>query len=152
MKNFLLAIIFLTSGALAQTISPVWIEGGKGKASGDVTLTNNYLMPVTSTIEAVSVHIIEGKPIPMATLDPGISVRLANGSARIAPKDSHEFSYKVQCAQIPCFVTFLIATTVGHTNEGLALTVMQNSSVYLCQKAKDCRRSIFQAAGVTLPK
>jgi hypothetical protein len=75
------------------------------------------------------------------------SVTLSETSARLSPRETHEFSYKISCAQMPCEISFLSSMIVGHTAQGLQIRVILDSAVYVCTKSKGCRAGIIAASG-----
>jgi hypothetical protein len=145
----LLEILFSGLSVSAQTVSPVIVECGK-KCNGAFSVTNNGLTPLAVTVEARSFSLnIEGHAT-YRTLDASANLKLDEGSARIAPKGTHTFSYELKCFAAPCSVTLLSSMVVGHTADGIWVRVQLPHTVYACEKQKDCRKSVRAAAGITV--
>ena len=144
-RRMLASVIFmLLSSAMlsAQTISPVVSEYGGKKASGSFTVTNNALVPLTVVVEPPqSLSFINGKP-HLGALDPTVHLTLEEMSAKVGAKQSHEFSYKLECDTQPCAVTIYTTITGPHTASGLAVAIHLPHVSYLCDKSKGCRSSM----------
>jgi hypothetical protein len=125
----------------AQTISPLNAEFGK-KADSTFTITNNKLQPISATVRSFSFSMDATGGMVVRPLDAGVHVQLDSSSARIDAKQSHIFSYRVTCDKLPCNVTFM-ASTLGHTDRGMAVARSLEHTIYICQKHKGCRTSIL---------
>jgi hypothetical protein len=144
-----LQFLFFGSAASAQTVSPIIVECGK-KCRGEFSLTNNGLTPLAVSIEAHSFSLDTLGHATNRSLDPGVDLRLEEGSARISPKGTHTFAYQLKCSVPPCSVALLASMVVGHTEEGILVRVQLAHTVYACEKQKDCRKRVRAAAGVTV--
>lgn len=133
--------------ATGQTIAPLTAEFGK-KADGYFTVTNNTLSPVVVTVEARSFDAdADGRQV-FRPLDPGIHVKLDSTSARIGAKSPHIFSYRVECDSRPCRVSFVTRMTAGRTAEGMEVALHLPHTVYVCDKEKDCRKTVLESMHV----
>ena len=152
--TMVLLIASASSAASAQTVSPILNECGK-KCSGTFTIQSNVLIPMAVTVEPYSFSLDKaGKHL--RPLDSTTHVKLSETSARLGPKETHEFSYKIICDSLPCSVAFLSGMIVGHTqvsqdNPVLAIRLILDHSVYACARQKNCRKSIIAASGYTGP-
>lgn len=146
----LLELLGFAIAASAQTVGPLIAEGGRGKAKGEFTVTNNGVTPLITTVEAVSFRLTaEGKSVYGPLDATKVTVKLAESSAKIGARQNHVFAYEVQCFQTPCTVALLPRMVTGvRTAEGLQLGIIIPHSVYLCDKAKGCRASVRKAAGI----
>ncbi len=148
-----LDLLLFAAAASAQTVSPIIAEGGKGKAKGGFTVTNNGVVPMVVTVQAMTFHLMpEGKAIYLP-LESDVAVKLTETSAKIGARQNHVFAYEVQClSQQPCLIAFLPRMVTGlHTTEGIQLGLIIPHSVYLCpsqEKAKGCRTRVRIAAGI----
>jgi hypothetical protein len=133
----------------AQTVSPIIVECGK-KCRGEFSITNNGLTPLAVTVEARSFSLDTLGHATNRPLDPGVDLKLEEGSARISPKGTHAFGYQLKCSVPPCSVALLSSMVVGHTAEGILVRVQLAHTVYICEKQKDCRKKVRLAAGVTV--
>jgi uncharacterized protein (UPF0212 family) len=145
----LFELLFLGLSVSAQTVSPVIVECGK-KCSGAFSVTNNGLTPLAVTVEARSFSMDTQGHATYRTLDAAADLKLDEGSARIAPKGIHTFSYELKCSAVPCSVTLLSSMVVGRTADGIMVRVQLPHTVYACEKQKDCRKSVRAAAGITV--
>ena len=143
-----LELWFFGLSVAAQTVSPVIVECGK-KCNGAFSVTNNGLTPLAVTVEARSFSMDTQGHATYRTLDEAADLKLDEGSARIAPKGTHTFSYQLKCSAVPCSVTLLSSMVVGHTADGIWVRVQLPHTVYVCEKQKDCRKSVRAAAGIT---
>src|SRR6266404_3219181 len=125
MKRIFLFVILELLGfaiaASAQQISPLIAEGGKGRARGEFTVTNNGVQPLITTVEA---HLFKLTPEGASVylpLDTTVNVKLMETSAKVGARQNHVFAYEVQCfSDSPCLVAFLPRMTTGaRTTEGL---------------------------------
>jgi hypothetical protein len=135
-----LAFVYVAHG---QTISPVVQECGR-KCSGTFKLTNNGLDPMAVIVTSQSFTIVNGKQV----FGDAASVTLSETSARIGPKQAHDFDVKIRCLQTPCAVQLSVAMMLGHTVEGLAVRGILPEVFYVCDKSKDCRKKTLMAGGV----
>ena len=145
----LLELLFFGLSASAQTVSPVIVECGK-KCNGAFSVTNNGLTPLAVSVEARSFSMDTEGHATYRTLDAAADLELDEGSARIAPKGTHTFSYQLKCSAVPCSVTLLSSMVVGHTADGIWVRVQLPHTVYACEKQKECRKSVRAAAGITV--
>jgi hypothetical protein len=135
----IIAIALLLVGcAAAQEISPVIGECGL-KCSGEFTIRNLSTKPLITTISVFSFSMKDGKPV-QRELDKTTQVKLNEMSARLSPLGSHTFSYKLFCDTEPCMTKFVAGFIMGRTNEGVEVIIHLPTTVYSCQKAKDCRK------------
>jgi hypothetical protein len=155
MRYLIIAILLLASAGItkSQTVGPLVAEGGKGRARGEFTVTNNGVIPMITTVRVMQFKLTpEGKSI-FLPLDNTISVKLGESSAKVGARQEHSFSYEILCLRTePCLVAFLprMVTSV-HTTEGIQVGLIIPHSVYLCadqEKAKGCRARVRKAAGI----
>lgn len=138
----------LASLSHAQTISPVWNEC-KVKCSGEFSVINNSVQPMTVTIEPHMFAFGADGKATMTPIDPAVvEVKLAETSARLSPQETHAFEYRVKCLKTPCMVTFLSGMVIGHTKEGMAVRLVLNSSLYVCDREKGCRAGLIPSDAV----
>ena len=135
--------------ASAQTISPIIVECGT-KCRGEFSVTNNGLTALAVTVEARSFSLDTVGHAMNRPLDPGVELKLEEGSARISPKGTHTFGYQLKCSVPPCSVALLSSMVVGHTAEGILVRVQLAHTIYICEKQKNCRKKVRAAAGVTV--
>lgn len=145
-----LYLTLIAIAATAQTVGPLVAEGGRGKAKGEFTVTNNGVTPLITTVEAVSFRLTaEGRSVYGPLDATKVTVKLLEASAKIGARQNHVFAYEVQCLQTPCTVALLPRMVTGpRTAEGLQLGIIIPHSVYLCDKAKGCRASVRKLAGI----
>jgi hypothetical protein len=93
-------VLFFGLGISAQTVSPLIVECGK-KCRGEFSITNNGLTPLAVTVEARSFSLDTLGRATNRPLDPGVDLKLEEGSARVAPKGTHIFAYQLNCAAPP---------------------------------------------------
>src|SRR5579862_7567697 len=141
-------VLFFGLGISAQTVSPLIVECGK-KCRGEFSITNNGLTPLAVTVEARSFSLDTLGRATNRPLDPGVDLKLEEGSARVAPKGTHIFAYQLRCSAPPCSVALLSSMVVGHTAQGVLVRVQLAHTVYACEKQKNCRKSVRAMAGVT---
>jgi hypothetical protein len=153
------ALLFLSlclcPTAKNQTISPIHAEFGK-KAVGSFNYTNDTLQPMAVTLESYNFSIDKDGQ-HLRPLDSTTHIQLSETSARLGPKETHEFAYKLTCDVLPCEVSVLIGGVVGHTQGDKDHPVMQirlilDHAIYLCLKAKGCRAGIIAASGYKGPQ
>ena len=84
----LTVIILAATNCHGQTISPAISECKGPRCRGEITLTNNQIIPMAFWIEAQSVSGDKGK-IFYLHLDPSATVKLSSTSARLSPKQSY---------------------------------------------------------------
>ena len=146
----LVGAVALCCAALAhgQTISPLIAECGH-KCSGEFSIKNNGLAPLTVTLQpySFSLDAKTGRSI-YRPVDSTVDLRLDEMSARVGPQSDHTFGYRIRCNQSPCLVAILATMTVGHTQQGIAVRVQLPESIYSCDKAKNCRANTRKAAGL----
>jgi hypothetical protein len=139
----LLVLLLLTATAHSQTISPVTSEYGGKKAVGSFSIRNDGLIPITAVVEPPqSLSVINGK-LQLRPTDHGVYLTLAEMSARIGAKQSHQFDYKLTCDVKPCAVATFVTITGPHATNGLAVAIHLPHTAYFCQKQKGCRASII---------
>src|SRR5580692_5671021 len=105
-SQLLLQLLFFGLTVSAQTVSPMIVECGK-KCRGEFSITNNGLTPLAVTVEARSFSLDTLGRARNRPLDPGVDLKLEEGSARISPKGTHAFGYQLKCSVPPCSVTIL---------------------------------------------
>ena len=147
--SLLFVQFFFIGLAVGQTVSPVIVECGK-KCRGEFSITNNGLTPLAVSVEARSFSLDTLGHATNRPLDPGVDLKLEEGSARIAPKGTHTFGYQLKCSVRPCSVALVSSMVVGRTAEGILVRVQLAHTVYACEKQKDCRKQVRTAAGVTV--
>jgi|ERR1700722_2909491 hypothetical protein len=145
----LLQFSFLGLVVSAQTVSPIIVECGK-KCRGEFSITNNGLTALAVTVEARSFSLDTLGHATNRPLDPSVELKLEEGSARISPKGTHIFGYQLKCSAPPCSVTILSSMVAGHTAEGILVRVQVAHTIYVCEKQKNCRKTVRAAAGVTV--
>src|SRR3984893_15062369 len=141
--------LFFGLAVSAQTVSPIIVECAK-KCRGEFSITNDGLTPLAVSIEARSFSLDALGHATNRALDPGVDLKLEEGSARISPKGTHTFGYQLKCTVPPCSVALLSTTGVWPTDEGLLVRVQLAHTVYACEKQKNCRKQVRAAAGVTV--
>jgi hypothetical protein len=154
LKWFVFTILYLSALAYAvsaQTVGPLVAEGGKGKAHGEFTVTNNGVQPLVATVTAMTFKLAsDGKAIYLP-LEATSVVKITDTSAKVGARQSHSFGYEVQCmSDKPCLIAFLPRMVTGlHTTEGIQIGLVIPSVVYLCpDKGKGCRQRVRLAAGI----
>lgn len=151
MKTFLLtAVVLIGSTVRAQTIQPL-IQECNRKCSGSFSITNNAVIPMAATIEAFQFSL-DSKGQHFRNLDTA-HVTLSDTSARLGPRETRELNYKIRCDAIPCEVAILATMVLGNTRNSSGTGVIQvrlalQETVYVCDKSKNCRRSILDEAGL----
>ena len=145
-----LELLGFAVAASAQSVSPLVAEGGKGKAKGAFTVTNNGVQPLLTTVEAVSFRFsAEGKPVWIPVDPAKVSVKVDQSSFKVGPRQTHTVSYDIECHVTPCTVALLPRMVQGvHIEEGVQVGVIIPHAIYLCDKAKGCRDSIRKSYGV----
>ena len=136
--------------ATAQSISPLTNECGP-KCSGEFTVSNLGLTPLVVTITAESFSPGPGGGTSRP-LDSTVHVSLDSTSARISPKGSYTFGYKIHCDQLPCQIRFRPSMTAGKTSQGIQVRLILGHATYVCQKTRNCRIETLRAAGVIQAK
>lgn len=156
LKWIFVAILYLglvTCAAVGQTVSPLVAEGGKGKAKGEFTVTNNSVQPLIVSITAMSFKLKADGSSLYYPLENTVGLKMGETSSRIGARQSRTFSYEIQCfSEQPCLVAFLPRmVALQHTAAGVQVGVVIPHSVYLCpgqEKAKGCRERVRKAAGL----
>lgn len=132
----------LASVMHGQTISPVYTEC-RVKCSGSFDITNNSLIPMVVSVEPRKLSFTD-TTANFTALDPNVvEIKLSETSARLSPRETHSFDYKVKCLKTPCAVTFQAGMIIGHTKDGMAVKLILSSNLYICEKEKGCRMSIL---------
>lgn len=153
MKYFF-ALLFLSASlaptAYNQTVSPITAQYGR-KANGSFQIQNNTVQPMVVSLEVYSFSL-DSKGQHFRKLDDSTHVTLSETSARLSPKEIHEFTYRMVCQTAPCEVSILSGMIVGKTQEGIQVRLVLPHSVYMCEKAKRCREQILQDAGLLAKK
>lgn len=140
----LLVLSLVTAGSLrAQGVTPIVAEFGGHHARGHFTVTNDSVRPIAVTVEATSLTFDKGAPT-WSPLSADVHVKLSESSVRVGPKSSHDFEYEVTCPA-SCAVTFKARLVVAQRADGVRLAVTVPSTVYVCEKQKDCRQSVIGA-------
>lgn len=140
-------ILLIATACFGQTVSPVLVEGKGPHVKGEITVTNNQLIPMGLILEAQSVVVVSGQTF-YQHLDPSINVKLGAMSARLSPKQSYVVPYEITCAAMPCVVNIGATFTGLHTKDGLAIALHLPHVVYVCQKARGCRDSVRHGWGL----
>ena len=140
-----LGALLITSFCHAQMISPA-ISECRTHCRGEMTLTNNQVVPLAVYIEPQSVTAGDVGRIFYKHLDPNVIVRLSSTSARLSPHQAYIVDYEIIC-QSDCVVNFSATFTGLHSN-GLAVALHVGNIVYLCDKQKDCRKQTRQKLGL----
>jgi hypothetical protein len=154
LKWFLFGLLYLglvVYAASAQSVSPLVAEGGKGKARGEFTVTNNGVQPLIVTVQPMSFKLRPGGTSLYYFLENTVGLKMNETSARIGAKQTHTFGYVIEChSEQPCLVAFLPRmVALQKTTTGFQVGVVIPHSVYLCpDKAKDCRARVRKAAGI----
>jgi hypothetical protein len=149
----LYAFLILASGVLAQTVSPITVEAGKGRAKAFFTARNDSIAETqVVTVVANSFTMgVDGHPV-FRSLDPGVTVELNATSAKLGPNQQHIFDYNVRCEQ-QCAVAFLVTFSGRHISEGLQLAIHLATGVYVCEdSAKNCRARMRSSWGLATPQ
>lgn len=101
MKRILIAVLLFAgvAGVVgAQTISPISQDFGKGKASSDVTITNDGLQTISVSFWVATFTVENGQKISKTLAEtPGVTVKLSTTSLKIPPKQSRVVSYDAKC-------------------------------------------------------
>ena len=145
MKRMLLFFVF--AGSLsAQMISPLTQEAKGPRARGEITITNQGLVPMAVVLEAATLSATNGKPtyVPLH----GVQLKLSEQSARLGPKQTRMISYDAKCDQLPCAFTVFAKFVQGHTAQGIAVAIHLPSTMYVCEKKKGCRESTLRSLGI----
>src|SRR5258708_6021449 len=127
----LLALLFLSFTADAQTVSPVIAEY-KGKARGEFTVQNNGLTPLTVNIEPLSFTVDDkGQPrfTPLDTAH--VHLKMDSFTVRIGAKQEHRFFYEVRCDRLPCWLSIYSTMVTGKTLQGIAVALHLPHTIYL---------------------
>jgi hypothetical protein len=147
MKRVFLAVAAMLSATVsmsAQTVSPVIVQTAIKTGSvvqGSFWIHNEGMIPLNVSIEPKSFSADEnGKP-SFRSLDPAIHVRLSEMSGRVGPKSSREFSYAIQCEQLPCWLSIYSTMVVGHTDQGVAVAIHLPHTIYLTDKNNALRKA-----------
>jgi hypothetical protein len=147
MKRLALSLL-VASSVCAQTISPVIVEYGHGKADGQFTVTNNSLVSSAVTIEPKSFSIVPNSIPIYRPLDSTVHLALSESSAFVGARQTHTFYYSIKCDVLPCLVVLDAGVTTGQkTQEGLIIRALVPHVVYICEKQKGCRQSVRKASG-----
>jgi|SRR5882762_2308284 len=144
--RYLAVLFFLASTLHAQQISPVAQEAKGPRARGEITVTNQGVVPMAVVLEPVSLSAANGKPtwLPLH----GVSLKLSEQSARLGPKQTRAISYDATCQQLPCAFTVFAKFVGGHTSQGVAVAIHLPSTIYVCEKKKGCRESTLRSLGL----
>ncbi len=146
---FIIGVFFaLLSAASGQTISPLIGECGGKKCVGQFTVTNNNIVPMAVSIETYVISFdAKGEPV-RHPLDSTTHVKLSETSARIPPRQPHEFSYTASCDVLPCVLAFGAVMSAGHTDSGIQAKLVLLTALYVCEQSKGCRASVRKAYGL----
>jgi hypothetical protein len=134
-----LALLFTPGIAHCQQISPTAEEFGKGHAKGFFTVSNLGVQPLTVSVAAQDMTVSpDGHPVLSATK---VSVTFKEPQFKLGPKAIHYVNFDAACADAaPChFVLFASFSPLAHS-EGLTIVEKLGSSVYICDKQKNCRK------------
>lgn len=147
MKFLLIAILFCSTAAYSQTISPVISEAKGPRVRGEFSVTNNSIVPLAVYIEPQNLIANSGKLLALH-LDPGTNILLTDSSIKLGPRQSWTVGYQITCTAMPCVVNFG-TTFSGLHSQGLAVALHLGSVVYVCSdKSKGCRERIRVGWGV----
>lgn len=135
-----IALFCLQGAVWAQSISPVVQECGR-KCSGEFVVTNNEVIPMATTVDLFAFTYVEGKP-RYGPLPAGMHVEMSETSARIPPRASHEFAYRIRCDTLPCAVGIQWSMVHGHVDGGVVTGLRFITTVYQCEKQRGCRDSV----------
>jgi hypothetical protein len=141
MKRVALIALILSGIAVAQTISPVNSEHSRKKIRTEFSLSNDGFTPLSVTLEPMSLTIVDGKPV-VAELAADTHVKLSEYSARIGAKQIHTFAVDASCPSNCAFIVFTTFVT-GHTDDGVAIATHLGTTMYACDRAKNCRQSFL---------
>lgn len=151
MRNILMvvALSLCGSAAMAQQITPIYAEGKIKSARGSFTVSNLTIQNVPVTIEPKELvgATKDGNEI-FAPLSSNVHLSLPDSSAVLPPKGSRQFDYKLSCDHSPCAVTFWTALQVGKTKEGITVQTIMMSTIYACDRTKNCRAETRKAMGL----
>jgi hypothetical protein len=142
----LFGILFSTH---AQTISPLVSQYAKKARGAQVHLVNNGLLPTNVTIEAKSLEFKNGVPVRFLPLDPSVHLKLSATSARLVPKQDYTFWYDASCDKAPCSFAIFATFYAPHADKGIAVAVHMMSTVYICDKIKNCRELAIAQSTLT---
>lgn len=144
----LIALCLISGFAHGQTVSPVIVESRGPRVKGEVTFSNDQLVPLSLVIEPKTVKVVSGVPLYLH-LESGVSVKLDTSSARLGPRQRFVVGYEIQCAAMPCAVSLQGTFTGLHTRDGLAIALHLPHVVYICAKQKGCRDEVRKSWGVS---
>jgi len=146
---FLLVLIGLTAlVAQGQTISPLVGECGGKKCSGQFTVTNNQILPMAVSIDVYAISFDASGNVVRHPLDATTHVKLSETSARVAPRQAHEFSYTASCDALPCVLGFGAVMSAGHVDNGIQAKLVLITGLYICETQKGCRASVRAKYGL----
>jgi hypothetical protein len=149
----ILVFLFVVASASAQvSISPL-SESFAKKASSQITLQNDGLIPVVATLSAQTLGLTsEGKAAPLP-LSKDVTVNLHDLSGKIEPGTSRTFDYDIRCARCVVMVIATItpiekhekATDDGEVTAGMRIRTALATVAYVCPRLKEngvtCRDS-----------
>jgi hypothetical protein len=154
LKHFfatLLLSLCLCPVAKNQTVFPLTAEYGKGKAAGSFAVRNDGLQPIFVTVEPQS-FTLDKNGQHVSKLSPDVHVTLSETSFRIPPRSTEVVNYKIKTDSTPQMLLLAAGMTIGHTSEGIAVRVWLPTALYICDKAKDCRKNSLDRAGLLVQK
>jgi hypothetical protein len=146
-----LALLFTSGIAHCQQISPTAEEFGKDHAKGFFTVQNNGSAPLSVSVEAQDMTISpNGQPVLSAT---SVSVKFREPQFKLGPNAVHYVNFDAACATAaPChFVLFASFSPLAHSN-GLTVVEKLGSSVYICEKQKNCRKDTIAQLNFPAPQ
>lgn len=153
MRHVILMILILSGAGVvkSQTVAPLTTEYGKGRAAGSFSLRNDSLQPIFVTVEPQSFSLDKnGQHI--TKLNPDVHVTLSESSFRIPPRSTEVVNYKIKTDSTPQMLLLAAGMTIGHTSEGIAVRVWLPTAIYICDRAKDCRKNSLDRAGLLVQK
>jgi hypothetical protein len=148
MKKYIPVFLLFASTLQAQSISPLVNECAK-KCSGSFTVTNNSLHPLNVVLQKNGFTVSSNGTPTLTPVPPGMDVALGQASAVLPIKGSHTFFYKVKCDTLPCHlqVVALFTNKEKVPGTGLKLALGLPTSIYVCEKKKDCRSNTLRSYG-----
>ena len=135
-------ILLLSAVASAQTISPLNSEHSRKKIRGEFSLSNDSFTPLMTTLETMSLTIVDGKPV-VTDLAPTTHVKLSQYSATIGVKQIRTFAVNASCESDCAFIVFASFVS-GHLDNGITIATHVGTTFYACEKQRGCRASFLR--------
>ena len=150
-RAILILVLTLPTAALGQSIGPISQDFGHGKANGSVTITNQQLTPLAVSLSSFQFVVKDGQKQTITT-EPGVSVKLAQTSLKIPPKQSRILDAEVICPQ-GCNVEISAAMLSPgmRTPSGVQIRLILGSIFYVApanESGKDRRKKVLIAGNV----